>query len=67
MNGAICGGYDFTARRILYCPTEGTRRRFYAWFAHYYGWTFECCELPAGSAAISAFTSSSFYSAGIRR
>lgn len=40
--GAICGGYDFTARRVLLCPTEGRRRRFYCWYAHWYGWTYEC-------------------------
>jgi hypothetical protein len=41
MTGALCGGYH-AARRVLFCPTEGKRRRFYAWFAHYYGWTYEC-------------------------
>ena len=40
--GAICGGYDFAARRILLCPTEGRKRRFYATFAHWYGWSFVC-------------------------
>jgi hypothetical protein len=42
MDGVICGGYAFDARRVLFCPTEGRRRRFYASFAHYYGWTYTC-------------------------
>lgn len=41
--GYICiSSRDREWRRIMACPTEGRRRRFYGWFQHWYGWTWTC-------------------------